>query len=476
MTSDIFPDTISVMSSPEGLPSQDIRRIAQGLRGENRIDLSARATLLSAELEERPSQMVVVTGFAALTPLGNTEETRRKELLGETAARTFQTNITDVTIAAHTQFNPLDHFKGQQMVRISKLSAMMLAVAREAAMHAGILDEKGKLKPEFHRDTVGTNIATGFGNALNVIDTFEKIHNPDPKVRPSAYNALQIFPEQSNAGVAQGLSISGWGSSSGEACASGLSSVAEANLLIRSGKNRIMLAGGFEDVFSGTSADSPGHPELAFTVFNGLTALSKNNDNPQEASRPFDRKRDGFVMASGGGVMVLESLESALERGAPIYATILGAEKGMDGHNPTNPSTERVARLLLKTLKDKEGELYYPVDAVFAHATSTPAGDKAEIEAFRNAFGELLPQIPITAIKSIHGHLLGGAGAINGISAIRSLHEGVIPPTINLTEREEGMEDLDIVTAMRRSNPQTILATAYGFGGYDAAVLFGKYS
>lgn len=349
----------------------------------------------------------------------------------------------------------------------------MLVVAREAALRAGIVNKNGKLNPEFNRDEVGTNIATGFGQALNVIDSYEILRRGG---RLSTYEGLKVFPEQSNSGVAQGLSLSGWGSNSSEACASGKSSIAEAELLIRSGRARVMFAGGFEDVFSGPSAEAHGHPEAPIGIFSALTALSERNDSPQSAMRPFDEDRDGFVMASGGGVLVLESIESALERGATIYATVLGAQKGMDGGDSTNMDTGRVARLILKTLKVRGGEGFYPVDAIFAHATSTPTGDRNEIEAFRRAFGDLLPSIPITAIKSIHGHLLGGAGAINAISAVRSLYEGIIPPTINLSKRGKEFEDLDIVTDARRSNPQTILTVAYGFGGYNAAVHFGRYS
>lgn len=439
-----------------------------------RIDLSKQARELGVELEDRPSEMVVVTGFAALTPLGNTEETRRRELLGDTAVDVFDTGIERTRIAAHTIFDPEEHgFDRRDLMRTSKFAAMMQVVAREAAQMAGILDENGKLRPDINRDLVGVNTASGFSHALNAIDVYNARREGR---RIPTWEGLRVFPEQPNAGITQAIGLSGWGGNSSEACASGLSSIADANLLIRSGKNRIMISGGGEDVFSGPSNEDLGHPEIAMGVFAALTAVSKRNDDPKRAMRPFDRDRDGFVMGSGGAALVLESIESARQRGATIYARIVSAEKGMDGDTPTNVDSDRVARLIIKTLKDRDGEGYYPVDAIFAHATSTKAGDLQEAQSLRKALEHYLPQIPVTAIKSVHGHLLGGAGAINAIAAIRSLCEGEIPPTINLENRAEEFADLDIVTKLRKTDIQTALALAYGFGGFDAAVLFEKWS
>ncbi len=455
-------------------PNPGISEFAAALRGGRRIDLSEQVRELGAELEDRPSEMVVVTGYAELTSLGDTEATRRRELLGETAARQFPTGNKRTQIAAHAEFNPLDHFSRQDMLGMSKLSAMMRVVARDAARRSGILDQDGRLDPRFHRDHVGTTISTSVGHMGNIIATNETIERESrgEKTHITSKEILKVLPEQSNAGVAQNLGISGWGSNSQEACATSLSSIADANLLIRSGKNRVVLAGGFEDTLS----DGMSRPAVGlFSALRG--AISTNNEYPENAIRPYDKDRDGFVMASGGGVMVLESLESALERGATIYATILNAEKAMDGSdNPTLLDADRVARLLLKTLKVQgEEKGFYLPDAIFTHATATRAGDLAEIEAFRKALTKYLPNIPTTAIKSIHGHLLGGAGVINAIAAVRSLHEGIIQPTINLVNRSEEFMDLDIVTQARETQIQTAIATAFGFGGYDAAVLFGKY-
>lgn len=232
-----------------------------------------------------------------------------------------------------------------------------------------------------------------------------------------------------------------------------------------------MLAGGLEDTLSDL-------PEISIGVFAAMRGpLSSRNDIPKSASRPFDKDRDGFVLGAGGGVIVLERLDVAVKRKAHIFAVILGSEKGSDGGSPTNLNTERVARLILKTIKMKQGKLSYPVDAIFAHATATKFGDIAEIAALRMALGDSnLQKIPITANKSMHGHLAGGAGAINTISAIRAIHDGIVPPIINLDHPDEPFLDLNLVRKKALTgNFTTSLVLAYGFHGKDAIVLLGKY-
>lgn len=207
--------------------------------------------------------------------------------------------------------------------------------------------------------------------------------------------------------------------------------------------------------------------------------LSSRNDEPEKASRPFDRDRDGFVFSAGGGVIILERLDSALARKAKIYAVVLNAEKGSDGYNPTNLNIERVAKLILKTLQipGKKG-MTYPIDSIFAHATATKSGDAAEITTLRMALGdEYLRKIPITAIKSMHGHLAGGAGAINAISALRAFEKGFLPPIINLDNVDDPFKDLNLVRGKAlKGNFNTALVLAYGFHGKDAVVVFGKYT
>lgn len=446
------------------------------LREGRRIDLSHQARALGVEFEERPSELVAVVGFAELTSFGRTSATAQAELEGRSGTTVFKQdpdapyNPHAPRVAAQALFDPTEHFDQRELLRTPTITAMNLVIAREAARMAGIVTEEGVLLPSLalRRNRIAVSMPSGMGPALGAIDTYLRIQSGE---RTTAYEGLRIFPEQPTAKVAMDLKIGGWTSNSSEACATGLSSIADAWLRIRSGVNDIEIAGGSEDALSV-------HPEILARVFGAIRAISNNEDDPEHASKPFNNNRTGFVPASGGGAIVLERLDSAIARGANIYAVILSARKGMDGNHPTNMDTDRIADVILQTLKDRNGEGFYGVDAIFAHATATPEGDLREIEALGKALGNILSEIPITAIKSMHGHLLGGAGVINAISAIRALHGGIISPTINLTDSEIMPEaaGLDIVTKARKVDLQTALALAYGFGGYNAAVLFGKYN
>ncbi|MBI2026158.1 MAG: hypothetical protein HYT06_02135 [Candidatus Levybacteria bacterium] len=441
-------------------------KLRAGLR---RIDLSRQAKELGAEFEERPSDMVAVTGFAQVGPYGNTYNTALAELVGKSGIRRFEEGSNAITVAAQAIFNPKDYFSERELKRLPMVTAMDIVVAREAAKMAGILDDEGNLQQHLasRKRRIAANMPSGTGPVLGVIDTYLQIERGE---RTPAYEGLQIFPEQPTASVSRIIQAQGWGGNSSEACATSLSSIADSWLRIRSGINDIEIAGGSEDALST-------HPEILSRVFGAMRAISQEAD-PQKASLPFNVNRSGFVPASGAGAVVLERLDSALEREANIYAVIISARKGMDAGHPTNMDPDRIAVLILDTLKDRDSAGFFGVDAIFAHATATQQGDPAEIEALKKAFGDELKHIPITAIKSMHGHLLGGAGVTNAISAIRAIDRGIIPPVINLSDLEmiEDVKDLDIVTKTRKVNPQTVLALAYGFGGYDAAVLFGKYN
>lgn len=446
------------------------------LRGGRRIDLSRQARELGVEFEERPSELVAVVGFAELTSFGKTLATAQAELEGRSGTTVFKQdpdapyNPHAPRVAAQALFDPTEHFDRRELLRTPTITAMNLVIAREAARMAGIVTEEGILLPSLvsRRNKIAVSMPSGMGPALGAIDTYLDIQNGK---RTTSYEGLRIFPEQPTAKAAMDLKVGGWTSNSSEACATGLSSIADAWLRIRSGVNDIEIAGGSEDALSV-------HPEILARVFGAIRAISNNENDPEHASKPFNINRTGFVPASGGGALVLERLDSAIARGVNIYAVILSARKGMDGDHPTNMNTDRIADVMLQTLKDRNGEGFYGVDAIFAHATATGEGDPREIEALRKVFGDQLSSIPITAIKSMHGHLLGGAGVINAISAIRALHGGIIPPTINLTDSEIMPEaaGLDIVTKARKVELQTALALAYGFGGYNAAVLFARYN
>lgn len=450
------------------------------------INLPEKTEELKNLSKDEQAETIVITGYAELTPLGNTQETEAAEIIGKTGTVKFDVSNFRTNIAAPAKFNPQEYFSEKELRGMSRIGAMGIVLSREAGKMAGIIGENGKLLENIDATKTGCTVSSGIGASAKMVDVYLKTHwktnsetgklePTDPKIGSSLispFAGLQLFPEELGGDIEIALGLQGWSINSAEACATGLSSIVDAYHLIKTGKNNIVFAGGIEDVIHDK-------PELGIGIFAAMRGpLSSRNDEPEKASRPFDKDRDGFVLASGGGIIVLERLDNALARNTPIYAVILGAEKGSDGYNPTNLNIKRVAQLILKTIKQpNEESLIYPIDAIFAHATATKSGDLAEITALRTALGdEYLRKIPITAIKSMHGHLAGGAGVVNAISAIRAVHKGFIPPIVNLDNIDEPFKDLNLIkTNALKGDFNTSLALAYGFHGKDAIVLFGKY-
>ncbi len=447
----------------------------------------SKAQELGIELEERPCQRIVITGFAALTPLGNTEGTWQGLLEGKSGVKKFPVGNAFVNIAAPVDFNPKDHFTKREMRGKSVLHAMGMVLAGEAARNAGLVGEDGKLEPDINKREIASWVGSGYGSP-QIIDAYNQIHRRDGQGNEnqqlnsrhvSLFTGLELFPEQLNANIAQSLGLQGWGGSSVEACATGLGNIVEAIDKVKAGRIKVAIAGGVENLL----AD---YPEVGIGIFAGMRGvLSKRNDEPDKASRPFDTDRDGFVFGAGGGIVVVEDLEHALRRGAKIHAEILGFRKSMDGGEPTNIDIENVAQTILKALYDESSKTFRDVDVVFAHATSTAGsatsgneakGDVREAEALRMVFGEKLREIPITANKGNIGHLAAGSGPVSLIEAIYTLNRGLIPPILNLGNPDPKVSDLNLV----RGNPlekdvKTALVLSYGFGGNNAVVLLGKF-
>ena len=434
---------------------------------------------LGVELENRPAERLVITGMAALTPLGNTEQTLEGLNSGESGVKELDVKNFAVSIAAPVEFNPEAHFSKKEMKGRSPLNAMAVAIAREAMKNAGLLGEDGKLQKDIDRRQAASWMASAFGSVHHIIDVYNQIHkkdeagNENPRLnsgRISPRKGLEIFPEELNGQVAIDLGVSGWGGSSVEACATGLSNIIEAARIIKGGQAKVAVAGGLEDILSA-------YPEASIGMFAAMrSVLSTRNDEPEKASRPFDKDRNGFVLGAGGGAVVIEALDHALERGAPILAEILGFNKSMDGSDPTNLNKKIVAGTILKALYNQRTKEFYEVDSIFAHATSTNQGDQAEAELLKMIFGDSLKNIPIAAIKSNMGHLAGGAGAVNVIAAINALNSGKIPPILNLENPSQEFEGLFFVRGKPlEKDIKTALVLAYGFGGHNAVMLLGRY-
>ena len=439
-----------------------------------------RARVRGLELERKPAERVVVTGYWQLTPLGNTKETFNGLLEGKSGIKKLNPPINSRTnIAGLIEFDPNDYFYKKEQKPMAEETAMAIVGARGAAAMAQILDsDQNILLPSINRNRVAMCVASGIGPTHNLIDVSDTIHRKDKdgnedivkeSRRVDPFGGLRSFPEQPNAQAAIALKASGWPISSAEACATGLSAVVEAARLVKEGYADIAIAIGLEQVLKK-------HQELGIGIFAGMHVLSTKNEGPESASKPFDKDRDGFVESSGIGAVIIESEKHALRRGAKIYAEVLGFDKSIDGHDLTEADPDRIADSITHALYDPKTKTVHQVDAIFAHATSTPIGDRVEIQALRNAFTDDLPNIPIAAIKSNLGHLMGGAGAVNAIVAIQSLNAGKIPHILNLKNPDEEFSDLNFV----RNQPlekqiNTVLVTAYGFGGHNAVVIFGKY-
>ncbi len=472
------------------------------MRPEQQEALRRNAQELGAELERRPAERVVVVGFAQRTPLGDTWGTWDAILEGKSGAKAMDFQNFRTNIGAPVQFDAeAEGIPPKSLKRdITNIGAMAIVTSREALKMSGLLTDEGKLIEGVNPDRVGNFLSTGFGSSQLVIDAYLRLNQPNDEGEVdkransrrnlNVFDGIRVFPEETPSSSSIDIGLQGWSQNSSEACATGLSSLADAVESIKSGRNSIAIAGGLEDSFTH-------HGDVAVGMFAQTRAVSARNNDPEHASRPFDVDRDGFVLASGGGAVVVADLEVALEHNLPIYAEIIGYGKASDGLHRTQMRHDRVAKLILDVMRNKKAkegdeDEFFDVDAIFAHATSTEEGDKNEATALRLALGEMLNDIDVTAIKGQTGHMAGGAGINNAITAVQSLMFGKIPPVGNLEnvdpteitikrgsmdEETFSFRDMSLVTGTAKDKPiQNALVLGYGFGGYNAAVLLRRWN
>lgn len=476
-----------------------------------------RAKNLGYEREPRERQRVFVTGFSQRSPLGATFETSEGLFEGQSGVQAFdvQNWRTNVAGPLPDDYNPYDllHPNDQKENKgTTKLQAMTIEAAREAVRMAGLLDEESGLipSPPHNPDRIATWIASGIADTPFIsVDVYNIIHNSpsylkdekgktikdrndspivngvlphresSSKIFPS--KTLPVFPEELNAIVAVSLGASGWGGNSYHACAGGSSAIAEGARLIQDGYADIVIAGGAEEAL-GTDPHAI-RPKLTIGEFAASRASTGWVGDPSQASRPFDKDRDGFVPSSGAGFFVLESEKSIRARNGKAYAELAGFANAIDGKNRkskkqlmTELNPEQVAKTILKAISPQKEVL--PIDVAFVHATSTEVGDKLEAEALVNVFGEDLRYIPLSALKSMIGHLLGAAGAVNAVNMVVAMQESKVPHIVNLDNPDPDIVKLGPFEFVRGNNLHMPinrgLAVAYGFGGYDSALLFQK--
>ena len=409
---------------------------------------------------------VVITGLGALTPIGNTLTTYWEGLLSGTSGAGpisyFDPSLFKTQFACELKnFNPLDHFDRKESRKYDRFAQYALVSVAEAI-------EDAKLPIEtIDKDRVGVIWGAGIGG----LETFQNEvlnfaeGNQNPRFNP-------FFIPKMIADIAPGLisikyGFRGPNFATVSACASASNAMIDALNYIRLGFSDVIVTGGSEAAV--TKAGIGG--------FNAMHALSKRNDDPKTASRPFDKDRDGFVLGEGAGALILESYEHALNRGATIYAELAGGGLSADAHHMTAPHPEGLGaiKVMENCLKDAEINAT-EVDIINMHGTSTPLGDIAESNAIVKVFENHAYKMNINSTKSMTGHLLGAAGAIEAIASIMSIKHSVVPPTINHTTPDEGI-DQKINFTFGKSQKRTVniaLSNTFGFGGHNACVLFKK--
>ncbi|MDI3090576.1 beta-ketoacyl-ACP synthase II [Priestia megaterium] len=409
-------------------------------------------------------ERVVITGMGVVSPIGNNIGTFWNNLIkGESGISSIDTfDITDhkAKIAGIVRDFDAEKVLGKKEARrLDRFSQFALAAAEQAWEDSKL--DLNHIDPE----RLGVYVGSGIGGLETLIENIDALRQKGPRrVSPTLVPGMI-----SNAAAAQ-ISIKwnamGPSMSPVSACAIGNTAIGEAFRLIRSGEVDAVFAGGTEAAIT----------DLSVASFGNATALSTRNDDPTQASRPFDEDRDGFVMSEGAGILILESLSHALRRGANIHAEVIGYGASSDAHHmvATHPEGKGAYLAMKAALKNADISLE-DIDVISAHATSTKVGDISETKAIKELFGKQAYQIPITANKSMVGHMLGAAGGVEAIALAMSLKEGIVPPTINL-ENPDPLCDLDYVPAIaRQAKMNTGLSNSFGFGGHNAAIVLKKY-
>ena len=410
------------------------------------------------------TRRVVITGLGVLTPVGNDVNTMWQNLLagksGAGPVTHFDPSEFKTKFACEVKdFDATSIVGKKDARRMDKFAQFAVASSKQA------LDDSGLVVTPDNASRIGVMIGTGIGGITTIVNQIEEMMAKGPS-RVSPFLVPMMLPDTASGQVAIQFGLKGPNLCPVSACATGSNAIGEASEWVRRGVADAVLAGGTE------SAIIP----IALAGFNNMTAISTRNDAPEKASRPFDKNRDGFVVGEGSGVLVLEALEHALARGARIYAEVIGYGSTADAYHITAPEENGVGAASAMKIALQQANLKpEQIDYINAHGTSTPLNDKSETAAIKSVFGEAAYSVPISSTKSMTGHLLGAAGAVEGVIAVQDINEGVIPPTINY-ETPDPECDLDYVpNTSRRKQVNTVMSNSFGFGGHNAVVIIGRY-
>ena len=410
---------------------------------------------------------VVVTGIGAITPIGNTFEEYWNGLLngvsGADNITLFDASKFKTQFACEVKgFDPVAYLDRKEARKVDRFTQLAIVSSDEAIKHAGI--SKDNVNP----DRTGVIFSSGIGGLLTFQEEVMAYAKGDGTPRFNPFFIPKMILDIAAGHISMRHGFRGPNFAVVSACASSTHALIEAFHYIKLGKADVMVAGGSEAVVC----------DAGVAGFNAMKALSERNDDPKTASRPFDKDRDGFVMGEGSGAVILEELEHAIRRGATIYAEIAGAGATADAHHITAPHPEGLGALnVMRASLEEAGMKPEDIDYINVHGTSTPLGDIAETKAILGVFGEHAYNLSISSTKSMTGHLLGAAGAVEAIACINSVVHDIVPPTINHFTDDEGLDPkLDFTFwKPKQRTVRAALSNTFGFGGHNASIIVKKY-
>jgi 3-oxoacyl-[acyl-carrier-protein] synthase II len=408
---------------------------------------------------------VVITGLGTVNPIGNDVPAFWDSLIsgrsGGAPITSYDASEQVVQIAAEVKgFDPADHLDHRLIKRTDRFTQLVLVAADEAIANSGLaFEQRGD------NQDVGIIVGTGIGGIGTLMENMEVMEKRGPK-RVSALMIPMMMPNAAAGHIAIKHGLHGIAMSVASACATGNNAIGESTEHIRRGTAEVMICGGSESVM---------HP-LSAAALSNMGAVSRRNDDPERASRPFDADRDGFVIGEGAAILILESLEHAQRRGAQILAEVAGYGSSCDAFHITAPDENGVGAAMSMRAALRDANLGPgDIDYINAHGTSTPLNDPMETRAIHTVFGADARRLAISSTKSMVGHLMGAAGAVEAVGCVRMLETGVVHPTINY-ETPDPECDLDYVpNEAREIHPRCALSNSFGFGGHNATVIFSKW-
>lgn len=410
------------------------------------------------------NRRVVVTGLGALTPVGNDVPTMWANLIagksGAAPITLFDTTRFKTKFACEVKdFDPAAILGKKDARRMDRFTQFAVACAKEA-----LEDSKLAVTPD-NAPRIGVMFGTGIGGISTIVNQVEEMNARGPE-RVSPFLVPMMLPDTASGQIAIQFGLKGPNLCPVSACATGSHAIGEAAEWIRRGVADAVVAG---------SAEAAIIP-IALAGFNNMTAISTRNEAPEKASRPFDKDRDGFVCGEGAGVLILEELEHATARGAKIYAEVVGYGSSADAYHITAPEENGTGAAQAMTMALEQAGLQpHQIDYINAHGTSTPLNDKSETAAIKRVFGEAAYDVPISSTKSMTGHLLGAAGAVEGVIVSKVITEGIIPPTINYETPDPNCDLNYTPNTARRKQVNTVMSNSFGFGGHNAVVILRRY-